>query len=131
MNKMKILFWISTGLLSAMMLMSASMYVTQHATMVEGFNSLGYPAHIIYPLAAAKAAGVIAILTRKSQTLKEWAYAGFTYVFALAFMGHINAGDGKFVGPLIAFALLMTSYLSQRKAFEPTPAVAKLKLENA
>lgn len=131
MNKMKILFWISTGLLSAMMLMSGVMYIAQYATMAEGFKSLGYPAHIVYPLATAKIAGVIAILTRKSATLKEWAYAGFTYVFLLAGMAHLNAGDGKFIGPLIALVLLSISYFSQRSAFDSETASGKLNLEHA
>ena len=58
MKKFKIGFWISTGLLSAMMLMSASMYVFNHEEIAGLFTKFGYPTYIIYPLAVAKLTGV-------------------------------------------------------------------------
>ena len=51
---------------------------------VESFTQLGYPAYLIYPFATAKLLGLVAIWTKKSETLKEWAYAGFTFDFLLA-----------------------------------------------
>ncbi len=80
----KIIYWIATGLLSLMLLGAAGTYLFNHAEVAQAFQSLGYPAHIIYPLAAAKILGVIAILTKKSNILKEWAYAGFFYHLVLA-----------------------------------------------
>jgi hypothetical protein len=115
MTKFKILYWASTGLLSAMMLMSAGMYIGNHAEMVKGFVHLGYPAHLVYPLAIAKIAGVIALLVAKPRTLTLWAYAGFTYVFILAAMGHGYAGENV-AAPLVALALAMTSYGTLDKA---------------
>ena len=44
----------TTGLFSAFILMGAGMYLFNNAMVVEMFAALGYPAHIIYPLAAAK-----------------------------------------------------------------------------
>lgn len=98
-----------------MMLMSAGMYIANHAEMVKGFAHLGYPSHIIYPLAFAKIAGVIALLVAKPRELTRWAYSGFAYVFILATMGHANAGD-NFVAPLVALALLFVSYFTLEKA---------------
>lgn len=72
-NKNKIIYWLSTGLLSAIMLMSAGTYFFQYEDFVVTINSLGYPSYIIYPLAIAKILGVTAIWTRKSRFLKEWA----------------------------------------------------------
>lgn len=54
MKTVKIIYWISTGLLSLLLLMSAGMYVFDHNTVSEMFVSFGYPTYIIYPLAIAK-----------------------------------------------------------------------------
>ena len=76
----KIIFWIATGLLSALMSMSALMYMFGFEEAKEVFANFGFPAYIIYPLAIAKLLGSLAITTRKSTLLKEWAYAGFFFV---------------------------------------------------
>jgi len=111
----KIIYWIATGLLSVMMLMSAGMYVFNNAMVSETFGMLGFPVFIIYPLAIAKLLGVVAILTNKSAILKQWAYAGFFFNFALAAAAHINIKDGEEMGAFIAMALLLVSYIMGRK----------------
>ncbi|MEN0049603.1 MAG: DoxX family protein [Bacteroidota bacterium] len=111
----RIIFWIATGLLSAMMLMSAGMYFFNYEEISKTFDTLGYPGHVIYPLAVAKILAVVAILTRKSATLAEWAYAGLFFDFVLALMAHLDAGDGEFGGAVIALVLLFTSYFMGKR----------------
>ncbi|WP_430816845.1 DoxX family protein [Carboxylicivirga sp. RSCT41] len=111
----KIIYWIATGLLSAMMLMSAGMYIFNNAAINEAFIKLGYPTYIIYPLAIAKLFGLLAILTNKSKVLKEWAYAGFFFDFVLAAAAHISVNDGEEGGAYVALALLIVSYIFGRK----------------
>ena len=106
----KIAYWISTGLVCLMMLFSASMYFVNNEEIQTVFLGLGYPTHIIYPLAIAKILAVVAILTKKSQTLKEWAYAGLFFDFVLATTAHIVAQDGDHWGAIVALVLLMVSY---------------------
>ncbi len=113
----KIIYWIATGLLSALMIMNAVMYVIQHEMVSEMFTSLGYPTYIIYPLGSVKVLGIIAILTRRSTLLKEWAYAGFFFVFVLACTAHINVGDGQFAPPLVAIILVLVSRFYEGKVF--------------
>jgi len=113
----RLIYWISTGLLSLMMLMSASMYVIQYEMVSETFVRLGYPVYIIYPLAIAKTLGVLAILSRLSKFLKEWAFAGFFFDFALASSAHVYAGDGEFGPALVAILLLIVSYQYDKKVF--------------
>lgn len=108
----KIVFWIATGLLSAMMLMSSIyMYIINHDTVAPVFENLGFPTWIIYPLAIAKILGVIAITTRKSEKLKEWAYAGFFFDFVLAAGAHLAIGDGEHWASVVALVLLIVSYI--------------------
>ncbi len=115
-NKTRFTFFISTVLLSALMLMSAGMYVFNHEMVRETFINLGYPTYIIYPLAIAKILGLIAIWANKSRSLKEWAYAGFFFDFVLAFAAHIAIGDGEFAPALVAIILLFISYFTGRQA---------------
>jgi hypothetical protein len=115
MKNLKIINWVSTGLLTAMMLLSAGMYIFNHAEISETFLALGYPTHIIYPLAIAKILGLVAIWTNFSKSLKEWAYAGFFFDFVLAFAAHTMVSDGEFGGALVALVLLFVSYFTWKK----------------
>jgi hypothetical protein len=92
------------------MLFAATNYFFKYETIKSVFVSLGYPTYIIRPLAIAKLLGVIAILTGKSRTLKEWAYAGFFFNFVLALFAHIAVGDGQFAPALVSLILLFISY---------------------
>ncbi|RNC79486.1 MAG: DoxX family protein [Balneola sp.] len=114
----KIIYWASTGLLTFLMLFSVANYFFNHEAIVNAFETLGYPVYLIYPLAIAKLLGLVAILTRKSSILKEWAYAGFFFDFILAFFAHIMVNDGDFAGALVAMIILFTSYFSEKKAFQ-------------
>lgn len=107
-------YLISTGLLSAMMLLSVFMYVSQYEEVSKTFVSLGYPAYLVYPLAVAKVLGLVAIWSGVSPELRGLAYAGFFYDFVLATVGHLAAGDGQFAPAVVALVLLGISYFSGR-----------------
>lgn len=111
----KTIYWISTGLLSLMMLMSVGMYFFNHAEVSETFTKLGYPTYIIYPLAIAKLLGLVAIWTNKIKALKDWAYAGFFFNFILAIAAHIMINDGEHLPAIIALVLLLVSYMYSKK----------------
>ena len=117
----KIVFWVATGLLSAMMLMSSIyMYIINHDSTTVVFGDLGFPAWIVYPLAVAKILGVIAITTRKSEKLKEWAYAGFFFDFLLAIGAHLAVADGGHWAAVVALILLIVSYIFGDKMAKET-----------
>ncbi len=111
----KRIYCLATGLLTALMLMSAGMYFFNHEMVSDTFTKLGYPTYIIYPLAIAKILGLIAIWTRQSNTLKEWAYAGFFFDFVLAAAAHIYIKDGEFAPALVSIVLLLVSYTFEKK----------------
>ena len=118
MKKWKIAFYVVTGLLSLMMLASSiGFYLMQTETVKDIFETLGFPTFIVIPLAFAKIAGVIVILTRFGGPLVEWAYAGFFFDFVLAASAHINVGDGEEMGAFIALVLLAGSYYLSKHAF--------------
>ena len=109
MNLNKTIYWLATGIFCLIMLFSATMYLTKY-DMVKGFFAqLGYPPYLIYPLATAKVLGVIAIISKKSKLLKEWAYAGFFFDAALAAAAHFNANDGGQILALIVLSMVVVS----------------------
>lgn len=114
-SKQKLVYLVSTGLLSAMMLMHAVMSVVNPSHIREEVAMMGFPSFIIYPLAVAKVLGVAAIWSHRFKELRGLAYAGFFYNFILALGGHMAAGDGEFFPPVVALALLGISYWGARK----------------
>jgi len=109
---MKIAYWITTVIMCGIFLFSATMYLTKYEMVVGFFEHLGFPVWIIYPLAFAKIAGVIAVLTNLNRTLKEWAYAGFFFDAVLAFSAHyIVDGSGYMMSGLAIVATIASRVL--------------------
>ena len=75
------------------------------------FNEIGYPTYLIVPLMIAKGLGLIVIWFDISKPLREWAYAGFTFLFLLAFLAEVNAPVPDFMSPVLALILLLISYI--------------------
>ncbi len=115
MKTQKIIYYVLTGLFTALMLFSVSMYFFKYPDMVAGFKTFGYPTYIIYPLAIAKLLGLATIWQTKFTTIKEWAYAGFFFNAVLAFFAHYMIGDGEQTGAIIAVVLLLSSYYFGKK----------------
>ena len=91
------------------------MYFINYEMVAETFTQLGYPTHIIYPLAIAKILGLIAIWTKRSNTLLEWAYAGFFFDVVLAMAAHININDGAWMPAALGIVLVITSYVTGKR----------------
>jgi hypothetical protein len=65
-------------------------------------------------LGMAKLAGAIVLLLPRLPTLKEWAYAGFTFMWIAASVAHYLAGDGAlFLLPLALIGSLAVSYVTR------------------
>ena len=113
----KIVYWAATAIMCLIFLFSAWMYLTKY-DMVKGFyEALGFPYWVIYPSAIAKILGVIAIISRWSKLLKEWAYAGFFFDALLATAAHHYAGHGIVGLSLLAILMVILSRFFEDKAF--------------
>ncbi|MFV0248849.1 MAG: DoxX family protein [Tenacibaculum sp.] len=110
MIKNKIIFYLYTGLLTILMLLSAGMYFFNYQNTSLMFKGFGYPTYIIYPYGFAKLLGIVALWFFKGKLISEWAYAGFFFAFILAFFAHIMIRDGGQWAALIALVLLFVSY---------------------
>ncbi len=115
MKRDKIIYYTATGLLTALMLFSVSMYLFNNDEISTMFKGFGYPTYIIYPYAIAKLLGLFAIWNPNFKTIKEWAYAGFFFAFILAFFAHYMIGDGEQGGAVVAMILLVLSYIFNKR----------------
>lgn len=116
MKKLKITYWISTILFSAMMLFSATMYFTS-PEMAQTFQYLGFPDYFRVELGIAKYIGVLFLLTPFYGRLKEWVYAGFTINLISGSIAHAALGDptSAVMTPLVMLGILALSYFTLHK----------------
>lgn len=117
MKAFKIIYWVSTILLTLLMIFSIQMYLLNYEAISAAFTSLGFPTWLIYPLATLKILGLIAIWTKLSSFLKEWAYAGFFFDVVMAFTAHQMAEDGGGTFALAGIVFVAASYLSGGKVY--------------
>ena len=120
----KYLYWGTTGLLALFMAASSVWYFvgTEPAA---SFERLGFPDYFRIQLGIAKMAGAIALVTPVPRAVKEWTYAGFTISFVSAIIAHLAVGDpvSDVAAPVIAFALLVTSYVTYHQYYRSTTPV--------
>lgn len=112
-KKLKIAFWIITGLFAFFMLGSAIPDILSMPIAVEGMhNQLGYPVYFIPFIGVAKALGAIAILIPGFPRIKEWAYAGlmFDLIGALYSMIAIGIPIADWIGVMLPIACGVASY---------------------
>ena len=112
-----IIYWISTGLILAMMLFSAASSFIENPDGAKMLEAIGYRPYVLKLLAVGKVLGVIAILTPGFPRLKEWAYAGFAFdLIGATFSFYISGFAFKdWFFMLILIALLACSYIFYHK----------------
>lgn len=125
MKRDKILYWITTGLVSLSFLMASMMYLTKSPELMASFASTGLPEYFVMILGTAKLLGGLAVLNPWSAKLREWSYAGFTFVLIGATWVHIATGT-PFIAPVINLLLVGLSYFFHQrvKAWRPQAALA-------
>ena len=109
MNKTKITYWLITGFISFMMIMNGVMYLGKNQQVMDSIQQNGIPYSFIQLLGVAKILGALALLFSRWKTLKEWAYAGFTFTFIGAIWISYSMNQ-TIIPALIALALLLVSY---------------------
>lgn len=111
---MRVLYWISTGLVAVLSLFAGYAYLSGRQQAVEGFAHVGYPQQLRVLLGIAKPLGAIVLLLPGWPLIKEWAYAGFAFAWIAATVAHYLAGDGlRALTPLVLLALLVISYVTR------------------
>lgn len=112
MKTQKLIFWVSTGIFSALMLFSSYNYLTAEE-MKAAFHHLGFSDYFRIELAVAKLLGALALLLPfVPKPIKIVAYCGFLITVVSAFIAHAASGDplAVVITPLVVLAVLITSY---------------------
>lgn len=110
----KIVYWVVTGLLAALGVFAGVSYLLGGAEAVQGFAHVGYPQQLRILLGIAKVLGGVVLIVPGLRTLKEWAYAGFTFAWIAAVCAHYLAHDGaKAFMPVVLLVLLFISYVTR------------------
>jgi hypothetical protein len=110
----RIIYWGSTGVVG-LALLGALAYLTGNPEVVSGFAKAGYPQHLRIVLGVAKPAAAIVLLLPRLSLLKEWAYAGATFAWTMAFISAYASGEGPQVWslPPVLLTLLIVSYVTR------------------
>src|SRR5262245_33764007 len=108
--------WTITGLMAALLLMSAVPDVLQIPGALAVFRHLGYPPYLLVFLGTAKILGVVAVLLPGLSRIKEWAFAGLTFDVTGALYSHLSVGDppSAWAPAVIALTLVGSSYVAYR-----------------
>ena len=110
----KVAYWGSTAIAGFALLGSLS-YLTGNEQVVTGFARAGYPQHLRIVLGIAKPAAAIVLLLPGWALLKEWAYAGVTFAWIMAFISARASGEPAqvWIMPLVLLAFLGVSYVTR------------------
>jgi hypothetical protein len=82
---------------------------------VSGFAKAGYPQHLRIVLGIVKPIAGIVLLVPGLALLKEWAYAGVTFAWVMAFISAYLSGEKPTVWslPLLLLVLGAVSYVTR------------------
>ena len=121
----KIAYWTSTALAS-LALLGALTYLTGSEQVVSGFAKVGYPQHLRIVLGIVKPIAAIVLLVPGFALLKEWAYAGVTFAWVMAFISNYSSGLSvtEWILPLVLLALLAVSYVTRPSSRRVTIVLA-------
>jgi hypothetical protein len=110
----KIAYW-STTAIAAASLLAAVTYLSGSEQVVSGFAKAGYPQHLRIVLGVAKPLAAIVLLVPGLALLKEWAYAGVTFAWVMAFISGYLSGEKPTVWslPLLLLVLGAVSYVTR------------------
>lgn len=116
MKRIKIIYWVVTGLFAAFMLMSGVQNAMSDPGSIELISTqLGFPQYVIPFLGWAKIIGAIAILIPGFPTIKEWAYAGLFFDLAGATFASIAIAGVTGLPMLMFVAFHLLSYFMYKK----------------
>ena len=135
MKKLKILYWVFTGLFAAFMLSSAipDIFTTKEAA--EQFAKMQVPYYLLPFLGFAKVLGVIAILIPGNARIKEWAYAGLVIdligaTYCIAASGLPASNWGFMIVPLTLAAISYRLYHKKQNVISPGKEAAAYKVHS-
>jgi hypothetical protein len=114
-KKYKIIYWISTGIISLFEISGAFFINSEIAK--EGMRHLGLPEWFRWEVSIGHVIGGILLILPINKRIKEWVYVAFGIDFISAFFSYltIDGWVGNTFSPLVMLALLIISYIYYHK----------------
>ena len=116
MKKTRIIFWVSTGIIA--LFNATGLFFINSPQALEGTKHLGLPIWFHTELTIGKCiGGLILVLPFIPKRIKEWSYValGIDMLSAVIALNSVDGPVPMSFSPLIAFAILLTSYISDHK----------------
>ena len=116
-KSIKITYWVLNIIFCLFHLMDAGFGLAKAKAGVDAMNLMGYPIYLMTFLSVLKILGVVALLQDKFKTIKEWAFAGFSFTLIGAAVSHACINDQVLfiVMPVIFLVILFALYYCWRK----------------
>lgn len=115
MKTTKIIYWVTTGIISLFALNALGMNSDQA---VKSLTHLGIPRYLGYEVSIGQLiGGIILIIPAIPARIKEWAYVAYGILYITAAIAHLTLGDplGHAIMAIAFFGLLLLSYTSFHK----------------
>ncbi len=93
MKKIKIAFYVVSSLFALAMAASGMAKLSGQEALVQATAELGYPLYLLKILGFGYLIGAVAIVQTKSESLRQWGYAGFSVALIGAAGSHLLAGQ--------------------------------------
>lgn len=114
-KKIKIIYWITTGLL-ALFTLAGSLFMNTPMA-IEGTRHLGLPEWFRWELNIGHIIGGLGLILPVGKRIKEWIYVALGIDYISAMIAHLSI-DGPLLSsfsPLITMVLLIVSYICYHK----------------
>jgi uncharacterized membrane protein YphA (DoxX/SURF4 family) len=114
-KKYKIIYWISTGIISLFEISGAFFINSEMAK--EGMRHLGLPEWFRWEVSIGHVIGGILLIVPLHKRIKEWVYVAFGIDFISAFIAYLSIDGwvGNTFSPLVMLVLLIISYIYYHK----------------
>jgi hypothetical protein len=116
-NKSWRAFLTSHGLFCALFIGSVVFGLADLDASYSEFVHLGFSSWAFHVLTIAKVLGVVAIMSNRSRTLKDFAFAGFLFDLSLALIGHLVIPEPKAILPAACLGLWVWTFRTNRRLY--------------
>jgi hypothetical protein len=112
------LYWIATGLFTLLFLASLGLTFNDLEASYKSYARLGFPAMwVVCFNGTGKVLGLAAMYQNKSNSMKNFAFAGFLFDLLLAFFAHISQGDPDVLLAVLGLILWTLAFTMNRRVF--------------
>lgn len=101
-------YWLATAAVTFELALGGGWDIARLHYVRDLVTHLGYPTYFLVLLGTWKVLGAVALLIPGRPVLKEWAYAGATFVYTGAIVSHLTTGYDRAEVPVLVVLTALT-----------------------